>query len=161
MDYYIENEKTFTKKDINSNIDISSILNLTGVYNMEIIHKENFTCYLFGDLHVASEIGFECDNSTTNQLKTQKDNSDINDKYSYTPCDYTKTMYLPIYLDLLFKKYPNKQFDLMIEKQYNKWEKPSITREPNDVIDSIINQFEPCFNNYTPDKQSVIQIYGI
>lgn len=118
-------ETKFNKQDV-SNIKLNSITSITGPFNIDILKSELFNCsiFLFSDVHVSTNNGFKDEDSGS--------------------------LYLPLYLDALFKKYPNKQFDLIMEEPLYKYE--SIIKNPG-LISSIGKQFEECYKGFNMKEE--------
>ena len=119
-DYEVRDETVFVKTDM-TNFDISNISQINGAPYLNIVDAPYFnaTIFLFGDLHYFTKKGFG-------------GNTD-------------KSIYLPLYLDALFKKYPNKQFDLITETKYNKSENITLMKSRSGVISNTIKQFYSCY----------------
>jgi len=116
--FFITNEENFTKQDV-SNINLDLVTSLTGLYDIDIIKSELLNCnlILLNDVHILSKSGFVGQDSGS--------------------------LYIPLYMDALFKKYPNKQFDVMLEFAptkdeifYESWET---------VMGSVVKQFSVCY----------------
>jgi len=112
-----ENDYNFKINDIHKLNDMEY---LTGPLTFAILKSENCTCITVGDAHVSSNIGFNTNN---------KD----------------KEIYLPEYLDMLFRKYPDKQFDLLIELQYTKYKMADDVEYQNGIINNVYKSFKVCF----------------
>jgi len=119
-DYEVQDETTFIKKNM-TNFDISNINQINGAPYLSIISAPYFnaTIFLFGDWHKFTKTGF---------------GGNVN-----------RSIYLPLYLDALFKKYPNKQFDLITETKYTKNEIYTLHNSKSGVIINTIKQFFSCY----------------
>lgn len=120
--YKIINESEFTKQDV-SGIDLNLVTStITGPYQIDIMRSESIGCsiFLFSDIHILTNDGF------VNQDEG--------------------SLYLPLYLDALFKKYPNTQFDLMLEWPHlSKLETKYVPLCTKSMMCSIAKQFENCY----------------
>lgn len=135
VNYNLENEDVYnTHMDLKID-DLNDFEYLTGPYTFKLMksNKLNATCLLFGDFHVCTK-----DKFTTNNNSNQ--------------------MYLPDYLDLLFKKYPEKQFDLLIELPYMPDTNLATNKMICGVIENIRKKFINCFFNIR-DKNVCSQEY--
>jgi len=120
--YQISNEYNFSKQPIqNGDIAIENVTSLTGVYNLDILKSDALNCifFLFGDLHTLTKGTFHDANN--------------------------ETLYLPLYLDALFKKHSDKQFDFILEVAPYNSDQILQTDNKNSVIDSIVTQFNICY----------------
>ena len=126
-EYKIIDESQFSQKDV-SNVNLENIKYISGVYKFDIVTSDTFhsSFLLFGDLHRVTNKGFINDND--------------------------KMLYLPYYLDALFKRYPETQFDLMLE-----FPLLSSTANENYLNNSAIittsYQFRECFYYYDLDNK--------
>jgi len=126
-DYTTYDEKTFARKNIRPNdINLDNIEHITGIKHLDILKSDalgvNFI--LLGDIHVISRDGL------------------------YDQADAGKIIYLPYYLDALFKKHEDKQFDLMIESvpdDDNISLDDNLKRYKDTVIKSTMIQFGVCY----------------
>ena len=122
--YSVINEDNFQKIPIqNGDINLSNVTSITGVHNFDILVSDKLGCkfFLFGDVHVTTSKGFNIQNDEDN-----------------------KSLYLPLYLDALFKKHSDKQFDFMIELNPS----DDINTEvfsSRSVILSTKKQFDVCY----------------
>jgi len=119
--YSVTDENAFSKIPIkNGDINLDDVTSITGVYKFDIMVSNLLDCrlFLFGDYHIESKNGF-----------INQDNG---------------SLYLPLYLDALFKKHNDKQFDFMIELPPNS-EKIDIENYSESVIRGIIKQFNICY----------------
>ena len=119
--YLVTDESLFTKQDV-SNVNITNVTSITGPMQIDILQSNYFDCnlFLFSDVHVFTKNGFKKEDSGS--------------------------LYLPLYLDALFKKYPNKQFDLMVEFGLHKEYKELIIQ--NGLIRSLTIQFDNCYKGF-------------
>lgn len=115
--YRIEDEAKFTKQDVN-HLNLGIVNSITGVYNFEIMDCYGCKLFLFGDSHTVTNNGFIGQNN--------------------------RSLYLPLYLDALFKKYPRTQFDVMLEAPISELGISSYNFLDS-VIFSIIKQFNVCY----------------
>ena len=131
--YEIINESNFTKTDMR-NIDLSQVEQINGLPYLDILSSLffNSTIILFGDVHLITKKGFVGDTN--------------------------KSLYLPLYLDALFKKYPRKQFDLITETPYNKNENYIMKGSNSGILGNIVKQFIGCYRNIY-DKTDCITEY--
>lgn len=119
--YAINIEDDFIKQDIGINeINLDNVNSLTGIYKFDILASDILDCriFLFGDMHVATKKGFVGQNN--------------------------ESLYLPIYLDALFKKYPEKQFDFMFEVRLDRNKTFPGINNPS-VIKNTFIQFNNCY----------------
>ena len=119
--YNVVNELDFVKQPIrNGDINLDNVTSITGVYNFDIVASDLLNCrlFLFGDLHVMSRNGF-----------VDQDNG---------------SLYLPLYLDALFKKHNDKQFDFMMELTPSE-EANNLESRTDTVFKSIVKQFNVCY----------------
>lgn len=120
--YRIIDELRFQKQNT-QNIDINLVNRIDGLPYFYNLKSDYFRCnfLLFGDLHKVTKKGFGNDNGDS--------------------------LYLPLYLDALFKKYPNKRFDLLTESDYLKDENRQTSAYSNSVIENVEKQFASCYKN--------------
>lgn len=118
--YLVINEKEFTRIPISpdgSEINLNDVTAITGLYDLEIMLSDWFDLrfFLMSDLHNNIEEGFK-----------------------------EPGLYLPIYLDALFKQNKDKQFDLLLEMPPLK-KAPNFNKMNSGVFTSMYRQFKGCY----------------
>lgn len=127
--YSVVNENEFMGVPISldaSEINLDNFTSITGLYDFEIMTSEMFDLkfFLMGDIHVDVEKGFEDDGNG---------------------------LYLPIYLDALFKKNKDKQFDLLMEIPPLK-KSPIFKKSSAAIFMSMYKQFKFCYSSIDGGK---------
>ena len=122
------NEENYPYSSV-TDININDIKYLNGVFSFTTMtsHKLKTNIIMLGDIHVHSENGF------------------INET--------SEAAYCPDYLENIFKKYQNLNFDLLIELPYN-IEKTAIEMVPG-FIENTKRKFIECFRNLS--EKSICQ----
>lgn len=115
------NESTFIKQHISTQ-NINGITTITGTNKIEILSSDKLKCKLFliEDIHAFTRNGFRSPFSFDDSLSNSE-------------------LYLPLYLDALFKKHADKHFEVMIELF------PSKLKNIKSVVGSITKQFDVCY----------------
>lgn len=133
QNYQIIDEEEFQRKNL-SNVDLNMVKYIDGAPFVYVINSPYFDCniLMFGDIHRYTKNGFG----------SNVDNS----------------LYIPYYLDALFKKYPNKQFDVLTETAYVKHGNESkVNNETykgtSGLLHNIRIQFKECFKGINHKTQ--------
>lgn len=109
----------------NELMEIENITTITGLYDLDILKSDMFDLrfFLMSDMHTT----FEFNNPENNSL------------------------YLPVYLDTLFKKNKDKQFDLLMEIPPLK-KSPEFKKSNSGIFISMYRQFKNCFSSIDGGK---------
>ena len=133
QNYQIIDEEEFQRKNL-SNVDLNMVKYIDGAPFIYVINSPYFDCniLMFGDIHRYTKNGFG----------SNVDNS----------------LYIPYYLDALFKKYPNKQFDVLTETAYVKHGNMydvnnGIVERRSGILENIEKQFSECFKGINNKSQ--------
>ncbi len=125
--YDITNEKKYNPNNKTNIEDLLSVEYITGLASMFIMESQllKTNIIMIGDLHECVKNGFDTDNKNTG-----------------------KEMYIVDYLALLFKKYSNKNFDFLLEQEYNVNKQIDMDYSASNscVIDNSTYKFK-CFQN--------------
>lgn len=100
--------------------NISNIQYITGPSTLSILTNNNCTIINIGDIHIHTNNGFDCEEN--------------------------KSIYLPEYLNYIFKKFPDKQFDVMLELKYTKNKLDDYLLDLG-IINNTYKYFLDCFVN--------------
>ncbi len=135
INYDIDDEASYkTATSVNIN-DMNNFEFITGPTSMSLYKSELFsaTILTLGDTHICTNNGFSTDKKNMN-----------------------KEIYIVDYLDLLFKKYHNRQFDVLIELPYRI--DKTIGKMQCSFLENFRKKFNVCFDNLT-DKTLCIKNY--